>query len=178
MARRAFEVTAAYDAEIVEWLDRSGADGPTKAPPEDLLPARLQLDLERAQDLRYGENPHQVAARYRLRGTSGWWDKAVQHGGKALSYLNLFDTEAAWRLVHRFDRPACVIVKHANPCGVAVFDDITTAYERAHACDPISAFGGIVALNREVTDELARGLAWSSPRSSWLPASKRQRSRC
>ena len=94
-------------------------------------------------------------------GTSGWWDKAVQHGGKALSYLNLFDTEAAWRLVHRFDRPACVIVKHANPCGVAVddVDDITTAYERAHACDPVSAFGGIVALNREVTEELARSLA-------------------
>ncbi len=163
LARRAFEVTAAYDAEIVEWLNRSDADEPTETPPKELLlPAHLRLDLERAQDLRYGENPHQVAARYRLRGTSGWWDKAVQHGGKALSYLNLFDTEAAWRLVHRFDRPACVIVKHANPCGVAMVDDvngITTAYERAHACDPISAFGGIVALNREVTEELARSLA-------------------
>ena len=83
----------------------------------------------------------------------------MQHGGKALSYLNLYDTEAAWRLVHRFDRPACVIVKHANPCGVAVADDIATAYERAHACDPVSAFGGIVALNRPVTEELARRLA-------------------
>ena len=157
LARRAFEVTAGYDAEIVEWFDRT--DSSSGTPPEELLPARLRLDLVRAQDLRYGENPHQVAARYRLRGTTGWWDEAVQHGGKALSYLNLFDTEAAWRLVHRFDRPACVIVKHANPCGVAVFDDIATAYERAHACDPISAFGGIVALNRVATEELARSLS-------------------
>ena len=100
------------------------------------------------QDLRYGENPHQVAARYRERGRTGWWDSAQQHGGKELSYLNLYDAEAAWRLVHRFAEPACVIVKHANPCGVAVAGDITTAYERANACDPVSAFGGIVAVNR------------------------------
>ena len=101
-----------------------------------------------SRTLRYGENPHQPAARYRDAGPHGWWDSAQQHGGKALSYLNLYDAEAAWRLVHRFAEPACVIVKHANPCGVAVADDITTAYERAHACDPVSAFGGIVAVNR------------------------------
>ena len=97
------------------------------------------------------------AARYRLDGRASWWDSAVQHGGKELSYLNLYDTEAAWRLVHRFDEPACVIVKHANPCGVAVAADIAEAYVRANACDPVSAFGGIVAVNREVTVAMADG---------------------
>ena len=100
-----------------------------------------------------------AGARYRVVGRRSWWDDAVQHGGKELSYLNLYDTEAAWRLVHRFDRPACVIVKHANPCGVAVADDIATAYVEANACDPVSAFGGIVACNRPVTVELATALA-------------------
>ena len=123
------------------------------------MPAALELRLDRVQELRYGENPHQVAARYRQQGASSWWDVAVQHGGKELSYLNVFDTEAAWRLVHRFDRPACVIVKHANPCGVAVADDITAAYQRANGADPVSAFGGIVAVNRPVPDSLALALA-------------------
>ena len=86
----------------------------------DPLPATLHLALEKAQELRYGENPHQHGARYRRVGERSWWDDAVQLGGKELSYLNLFDAEAAWRLVHRFDEPAAVIVKHANPCGVAV----------------------------------------------------------
>ena len=113
LARTAFARTAAYDAAIVAWLDDGGATGET-------LPPSLRLALELAQPLRYGENPHQQGARYRVRGGRSWWDGAVQHGGKELSYLNLYDTEAAWRLVHRFDEPACVIVKHANPCGVAV----------------------------------------------------------
>ena len=82
----------------------------------------------------------------------------TQHGGKELSYLNVFDTEAAWRLVHRFDAPAVVVVKHANPCGVAVADDITEAYIRANACDPVSAFGGIIAANRTVTAEMATAI--------------------
>ena len=84
----------------------------------------------------------------------------MQHGGKDLSYLNLYDTEAAWRLVHQLgDRPAAVIVKHANPCGVAITDDITSAYVAANECDPVSAFGGIVALNRPVPVVLAEALA-------------------
>ncbi len=120
----------------------------------------LALTLERAQELRYGENPHQSGARYRFRGATSWWDDAVQHGGKDLSYLNLYDTEAAWRLVHQLgDRPAAVIVKHANPCGVAITDDITSAYIAANECDPVSAFGGIVALNRPVPVALAEALA-------------------
>ena len=83
----------------------------------------------------------------------------MQHGGKELSYLNLYDTEAAWRLVQRFDQPAVVIVKHANPCGVAVEADIASAYAAAHACDPVSAFGGVVAANRPVPVALAEALA-------------------
>ena len=137
LARKAFAHTAAYDAAIVTWFDR-----------DDLLPDSLHFALERAQDLRYGENPHQQGARYRTIGQMGWWDGATQHKGTGLSYLNLFDTEAAWRLVHEFDAPACVVVKHANPCGVAVAETISDAYEKAFACDPKSAFGGIVALNR------------------------------
>jgi phosphoribosylaminoimidazolecarboxamide formyltransferase/IMP cyclohydrolase len=148
LARDAFAHTAAYDAAIVEWLDEPG------------LPPTLHLALERAQDLRYGENPHQRGARYRRLGETSWWDGAVQHGGKQLSYLNLYDTEAAWRLVHELgDSPAAVIVKHANPCGAALGDDITVAYRRAHEGDPTSAFGGTVALNRSVPVELARALA-------------------
>jgi phosphoribosylaminoimidazolecarboxamide formyltransferase / IMP cyclohydrolase len=151
LARRAFALTAAYDAAIVSWLDGSDDDAG--------LPPSLHLALERVQPLRYGENPHQRGARYRHISGQSWWDAAVQHGGKELSYLNVLDAEAAWRLVHRFERPAVVIVKHANPCGVAVADDVTLAYERAHAADPVSAFGGIVAANRTVPGELAEALA-------------------
>ena len=189
LARRAFERTSAYDAAIVDWLDETGPDrtGPDDAEPGDAepgdarspadaerssadgggapgdpadeLPASLELVLERAQPLRYGENPHQLGARYRAVGGSSWWDSTTQHGGKELSYLNVFDTEAAWRLVHRFDDPAVVVVKHANPCGVALADDIATAYVAANACDPVSAFGGIVAANRTVTAAMAEPLS-------------------
>lgn len=149
LARAAFAHTAAYDAAIVTWLD----DGA-------VLPPTIHLALERAQDLRYGENPHQAGARYRRTGDRSWWDHAVQHGGKELSFLNLYDTEAAWRLVHDLgDEPAVAIIKHANPCGAAIDDDITTAYRRAHECDPTSAFGGIVAINRPVPASLAEALA-------------------
>jgi phosphoribosylaminoimidazolecarboxamide formyltransferase / IMP cyclohydrolase len=152
LARAAFAHTAAYDAAIVTWLDATDPAG------AEVLPPSLHLALERAQSLRYGENPHQEGARYRRIGARSWWDDAVQHGGKELSYLNLFDAEAAWRLVQQFAEPAVVIVKHANPCGVAVADDITTAYQRAYACDPVSAFGGVVALNRAVPVALAEVL--------------------
>ena len=151
LARDAFARIAAYDAQIATWFD-------DKAPTAG-LPDNLHLSLSKVQPLRYGENPHQTGARYLLEGGRSWWDDAVQHGGKEMSYLNLFDTEAAWRLVQRFDEAACVIVKHANPCGVAVSDDITDAYIKANACDPVSAFGGIVALNRAVPAALADALA-------------------
>ena len=154
LARTAFAHTAAYDAAIVTWFDESGDGGGDEA----VLPTSIHLALELAQPLRYGENPHQQGARYRQAGATSWWDSMTQHGGKELSYLNVFDTEAAWRLVHRFDEPAVVVVKHANPCGVAVADDITEAYVRANACDPVSAFGGIIAANRTVTAEMATAI--------------------
>jgi phosphoribosylaminoimidazolecarboxamide formyltransferase/IMP cyclohydrolase len=158
LAREAFARTAAYDGAIARWMAGGDGDGGAAATAPSGLPDALTLDLERVQELRYGENPHQQAARFRVAGARSWWDEAVQHGGKELSYLNLYDAEAAWRLVHRFDEPAVVIVKHANPCGVAVAGDITAAYVAANACDPVSAFGGIVAANRPVPAALAEAL--------------------
>ena len=152
LARKAFAHTAAYDAAIVTWFDQ--VDG-------DLLPPSLHFALERTEEqLRYGENPHQQGARYREVGTTSWWDSVTQHSGLALSYLNLFDADAAWKLVHDLgDEPAAAIIKHANPCGVAVADDIATAYQRAFECDEKSAFGGIVALNRPVDAATADAMA-------------------
>ncbi len=166
LAREAFAHTAAYDAAIVTWFDEPiaatetiEAVGAGDAVEASVLPTSIHLALDLAQPLRYGENPHQQGARYRTAGQHSWWDEIVQHGGKELSYLNLYDSEAAWKLVNRFGEPACVIVKHANPCGVAVADDIATAYVLANACDPVSAFGGIVACNRNVTQAMAVELA-------------------
>ncbi|MFI5053138.1 MAG: bifunctional phosphoribosylaminoimidazolecarboxamide formyltransferase/IMP cyclohydrolase [Acidimicrobiia bacterium] len=141
LALEAFAHTTAYDAAIVAWLQR-----------DELLPQHLDLALERTGDaLRYGENPHQHAARYRVAGTTSWWDGVRQHAGLALSYLNLYDADAAWRLVHDLGSgPTVAIIKHANPCGVSIFDDLAMAYQRALECDERSAFGGIVALNRPV----------------------------
>jgi phosphoribosylaminoimidazolecarboxamide formyltransferase/IMP cyclohydrolase len=153
LARAAFAHTAAYDAAIVAWLDGRAS--------EDRLPPTVHLALERAEILRYGENPHQAGARYRpIGGRAGWSDTVVQHSGVALSYLNLFDADAAWRLAHELLEidgapAACVIVKHANPCGAAVTGEIATAYARAFEADPMSAFGGIVALTAPVTAAVA-----------------------
>jgi phosphoribosylaminoimidazolecarboxamide formyltransferase/IMP cyclohydrolase len=146
LARAAFAHTAAYDAAIVTWFD-------AETPSGDTLPPTVHLALERIQDLRYGENPHQRGARYRSIGERSWWDGVQQHSGIELSYLNLYDVEAAWRLVHDLGSlPAAAIIKHANPCGAAVASDLATAYERAFECDERSAFGGIVAVNGVVDD--------------------------
>jgi len=168
LARAAFAHTAAYDAAIVAWFDAGGAGALAGADPDDdaqasVLPPTLHLTLERAGVLRYGENPHQRGARYRTAGTASWWDDAQQHGGKELSYLNLFDGDAAWRLVHELSGdaglPAVAIIKHANPCGAAVAADLVTAYERALECDVQSAFGGVVAVGGAVSRELADAIA-------------------
>lgn len=150
LAAAAFAHTAAYDAAIANWFaeDQAGDD----------LPATVHISLEKAQTLRYGENPHQRGARYRETGRPSWWDDVVQHGGMELSYLNLYDADAAWRLAHQLadlDSAAAVVVKHANPCGAAVAGDPLTAYDRAFECDPMSAFGGIVALTAPVTEAVA-----------------------
>lgn len=160
LARTAFAHTAAYDAAVVGWLDGAGA-GSAGDEGAGVLPPTVHLALERAEPLRYGENPHQAGARYRpVGGRRGWTDGAVQHGGVPLSYLNLFDADAAWRLVHELlelepQGAAAVIVKHANPCGAAVGPDLATAYARAFEADPMSAFGGIVALSAPVDAALA-----------------------
>jgi phosphoribosylaminoimidazolecarboxamide formyltransferase / IMP cyclohydrolase len=161
LARKAFAHTSGYDAAIVGWVDSlAPADDEDDAP----LPVALRLDLDRVQSLRYGENPHQSGARYLVRGLNSWWDGVTQHGGRELSYLNLFDTDAAWRLVHELgddfaSQCAVAIIKHANPCGAAVSGDLVTAYERALDCDPQSAFGGIVAIGGDVTEEIAQAIA-------------------
>ena len=137
LARDAFAHTAEYDAAILQWFD--GNKG-TSAVAE--LPASINLTLIREEELRYGENPHQRGARYSEQGTTGWWDTVKQHSGVALSYLKLFDADAAWRLVHELgDTPAAAIIKHANPCGAAVDSKIADAYRRGFECDPTSAFG-------------------------------------
>ena len=153
LAGKAFAHTAAYEATIAGWFDaESGPDEPG-------LPAVIRLELERAETLRYGENPHQQGARYRARGTSGFFDRVVQHGGPAPSYLNLMDAEAAWHLAHDLgDHPTAVIVKHANPCGAAVAKDLATAYSRAFDCDRRSAFGGVVATNALVDEATAEAM--------------------
>ena len=143
LAARAFTVTRDYDSAIVEWL----TDGASRS-----------VHLDRVSTLRYGENPHQDGTLYEVAGSNGWWRQAEQLGGKEMSYLNVFDADAAWRLVNRFDAPAAVVVKHANPCGVATAESIHGAYVRAHECDPVSAFGGIIALNREVDEATAASI--------------------
>jgi phosphoribosylaminoimidazolecarboxamide formyltransferase/IMP cyclohydrolase len=145
LAARAFAHTASYDAEVALWF--AGESGE--------LPEMLTLSLERRAVLRYGENPHQRGALYRVAGLAGSWASIEQLGGKEMSYLNVYDTDAAWSLVNRFVEPAVVIIKHANPCGVAVANDVAAAYERALDCDPVSAFGGIVGANRIVTVGMA-----------------------
>lgn len=151
LARAAYAHTSAYDTAIADWL--ADAD-------DEELPPTVALTLERKEVLRYGENPHQTGARYRIAGQTSWWDQAQQFQGKAMSYLNVFDADAAWRLAHSLgDDPAAVVIKHANPCGAAVADDIAEAYRRAHECDPVSAFGGIVAVNRMVTAAMAEAMA-------------------
>jgi phosphoribosylaminoimidazolecarboxamide formyltransferase/IMP cyclohydrolase len=156
LARAAFAHTAAYDAAIVEWFD-------TDVAPPDGLPESVHLTLELAQPLRYGENPHQRGARYRIQGHATFWDHVVQHAGSALSYLNLFDADAAWRLAHELGgdtgRVAAVIVKHANACGAAVADDVAEAYRLALGADELSAFGGVVAVTGEIDAVAATAIA-------------------
>jgi phosphoribosylaminoimidazolecarboxamide formyltransferase/IMP cyclohydrolase len=146
LAREAFYRTARYDAAIVAWLEASGGD----------LPERIVLAFDRVAELRYGENPHQKAALFAERGQAGWWMAMRQLQGKAMSFNNYLDTEAAWRLVNEFADPTGVIVKHANPCGVASRGSIQDAFMTAWECDPVSAFGGVVALNGEIDEPTAR----------------------
>ena len=154
LAHKAFRITSAYDAAVASWL---GDD--VRGSVEAIVPPFLTIVAERGEVLRYGENPHQIGARYRLPGAQSWWDSALQLNGKEMSYLNVYDTEAAWQLVSKFDRPAAVIVKHANACGVALASTIFDAYTAANAADPVSAFGGIIAVNGTVDGTTAQAIS-------------------
>jgi phosphoribosylaminoimidazolecarboxamide formyltransferase/IMP cyclohydrolase len=146
LAQKAFAHTAAYDGAIANWLTARGPDGA-----ETGFPQSFRYAAELAQPLRYGENPHQRAAFYRdERPPLGSMATFRQLQGKELSYNNIADSDAAWECVKAFDAPACVIVKHANPCGVAIAATTLDAYRKAFATDPTSAFGGIIAFNRPV----------------------------
>ena len=134
LALAAFRHTAAYDAAIASWFTQ-------QVEPEASLPATLNLVAEQVSSLRYGENPHQGAALYRWGGAAPSFE---QLQGKAISYNNLVDLHAAWQMPMEYDQPAVAIVKHTNPCGLAVSDDVLSAFEAALACDPVSAFGSII----------------------------------
>jgi phosphoribosylaminoimidazolecarboxamide formyltransferase/IMP cyclohydrolase len=149
LAAEAFAHTAAYEASIAGWF----ADRET-------FPLRLVLSLEKQTDLAYGENPHQRGSYYAEAGVRRHLlSRAEQVSGKPLSFNNLADLDAAKAVLREFELPACVIVKHTNPCGCALAADVGTAYDKALAADPVSAYGGVVALNREVDERLAKRLA-------------------
>jgi phosphoribosylaminoimidazolecarboxamide formyltransferase/IMP cyclohydrolase len=150
LAAEAYARTAAYDAAISGWFARQEGEA---------FPPRLALAGTLRQTLRYGENPHQRAAFYTDGTARPGIATSVQVQGKELSYNNLNDTDAAFECVAEFDRPAIVIVKHANPCGVAVAEDLASAWDAALRCDPVSAFGGIVAANRRLDEAAARRIA-------------------
>ncbi|TDB37877.1 MAG: bifunctional phosphoribosylaminoimidazolecarboxamide formyltransferase/IMP cyclohydrolase [Actinobacteria bacterium] len=146
-----FAKTSAYDTAI--WMYLSGYKG-------QAFPEEVRFRLEKVQDLRYGENPHQSAAFYRFMDSKPeTLARAEQLQGKELSYNNILDTDAAWTAVREFtDEPACVIVKHMNPCGTSVAHDIVVAYTRAHSADPVSAYGGVMAFNRPVPGSLIEAI--------------------
>jgi len=149
LARKAFRTTADYDAAISARLEQVDAADP--------LPPDLSLRMPKLMDLRYGENPHQRAALYgkRGQGIAG----AEQLHGKELSYNNLVDLDAAWQLVSEFAQPAAAIVKHTNPCGCAERGSLAEAYRTALECDPVSAYGGVIGLNRAMDEETAREIS-------------------
>ncbi|CAN6716912.1 unnamed protein product [Malus baccata var. baccata] len=152
LAWKAFQHVASYDSAVSEWL--------WKQTSEDKFPQSLTVPMLLKSPLRYGENPHQKAAFYVDKSLSevnaGGIATAIQHHGKEMSYNNYLDADAAWNCVSEFQSPTCVVVKHTNPCGVALRDDILEAYRLAVKADPVSAFGGIVAFNIEVDE-----VSWS-----------------
>ena len=150
LALEVFRTTAEYDLAIATWLGESNE-----------LPDWFGEIYTREHSLRYGENPHQDAAIY--SGTSSGFDSGIvgaqQHHGKEMSFNNYTDADAAWRAALDHSQPCVAIIKHANPCGIAIADDIASAYRAAHACDPVSAFGGVVAANRKISLEMATALS-------------------
>ena len=155
LAAKAFRHVADYDVAVAEWM--STVVAPAAEHPE--FPEWTGATWTRSAVLRYGENPHQAAALYLDNASGGGLANAEQLHGKEMSYNNYTDSDAAWRSAHDFDAPAVAIIKHANPCGIAVGADIAEAHRKAHACDPVSAYGGVIAANREITVEMAEQVA-------------------
>jgi phosphoribosylaminoimidazolecarboxamide formyltransferase/IMP cyclohydrolase len=154
LAAEAFAHTATYDVHVASWM------GNVLAPAPEGFPTWLGATWDRAAMLRYGENPHQRAALYRSGFvTTPGLAQAEQLHGKEMSYNNHVDADAAWRAAYDFDQPCVAIIKHANPCGIAIGSDPAEAHRRAHACDPVSAFGGVIAVNRPVSKAMAEQVA-------------------
>ncbi len=165
---KVYSTTAAYDTAISTWLGEQlkaaesccCGEGECCCEAESAFPEKFELEATKEQDLRYGENPQQAAAFYVSPDAPAHsLARAEQVQGKPLSYNNLLDADAAWAAVREFDEPAVVILKHQNPCGSATAEDVTEAYDKAFACDPISAYGGIIAVNREVPLSLCEHFA-------------------
>lgn len=150
LALHVFRTTAEYDLTIANWLGSTGSEE---------LPQWMGRVWQRKSDLRYGENPHQSAAIYSESGAPFGLVGATQLHGKEMSFNNYTDADAAWRAAHDHSEPCVAIIKHANPCGIAIGSSISIAHQKAHECDPVSAFGGVVAANREVDTAMAQALA-------------------
>jgi phosphoribosylaminoimidazolecarboxamide formyltransferase/IMP cyclohydrolase len=159
LAARAFADIAEYDLAVASWTARALVELDYPAPGAACWPAFAGVAGRLASVLRYGENPHQAGALYTDPAVPPGLAQARQLHGKEMSYNNYVDADAAWRAVHDFDQPCVAIIKHANPCGIAVGADVTEAHRKAHACDPVSAFGGVIAVSHPVPVELARQVA-------------------
>jgi len=158
LAQKAFATTAAYDSAIASTLERVNSNGHFELRPADGFPATLRMSFQKVMDLRYGENPHQKAAMY--SDNSG---RGVANGhqlqGKELSYNNIVDLQAAWDLAQEFEEPVVAIIKHTNPCGTATGKTLVEAYKKALECDPVSAFGGVIGVNRVIDGDAAEEMA-------------------
>ncbi|HZQ69527.1 MAG TPA: bifunctional phosphoribosylaminoimidazolecarboxamide formyltransferase/IMP cyclohydrolase [Terriglobales bacterium] len=159
LAQRAFATTAAYDSAIASTLERVSANGHFQLHPQkEGFPQTLRMSFNKAMDLRYGENPHQKAAMY-SDGSATGVANGHQLQGKELSYNNIVDLQAAWDLAQEFEEPVCAIIKHTNPCGTATGNTLLEAYKKALECDPVSAFGGVIGVNREIDGAAAEEMA-------------------
>jgi phosphoribosylaminoimidazolecarboxamide formyltransferase/IMP cyclohydrolase len=158
LAQKAFATTAAYDSAIASTLERVSANGRFDLCGDAGFPQTLRLSFQKITDLRYGENPHQKAAMYSDGSVTGVAN-GRQLQGKELSYNNIVDLQAAWDLAQDFSEPVCTIIKHTNPCGTATGETLVEAYKRALECDPVSAYGGVIGVNRPIDGETAEEMA-------------------
>ncbi len=158
LAQKAFATTAAYDSAIASTLERVNSNGHFELRPEEGFPANLRLSFQKVSDLRYGENPHQRAAMYSDRSNKGVAN-GRQLQGKELSFNNIVDLQAAWDLAQEFEEPVVAIIKHTNPCGTATGKTLLEAYKKALECDPVSAFGGVIGVNRVIDGNTAEEMA-------------------